>query len=139
MLKFHPEPGTILICNFDGFKEPEMVKARPVVVVSPRLKRRHGLLTVAPLSTLEPEPCMGYHCRVELLQPLPEPFTRTVMWVKADMIYNVGFHRLGLVRTGRDSTGKRKYLTPKLSRETMVQIQTCMLVGLGMQQLTIHL
>jgi uncharacterized protein YifN (PemK superfamily) len=44
MLKFHPEPGTILICDYStGFKKPEMVKKRPVVTISPRLKRRDGL------------------------------------------------------------------------------------------------
>ena len=131
MLKFHPEPGTIIVCNFEGFKEPEMVKARPVVVISPRLKRRHGLLTVVPLSTLEPVPFMDYHCRIELTQPLPAPFNRAVMWAKADMIYNVGFHRLDLLRTGRDSTGKRRHLTPRLSEETLAQIKKCVLIGLG--------
>ncbi|WP_210210156.1 type II toxin-antitoxin system PemK/MazF family toxin [Rhodopseudomonas palustris] len=56
-LKFHPEPGTILICDYStGFKAPEMVKKRPVVTVSPRLKRRDGLVTVVPLSTSRPEP-----------------------------------------------------------------------------------
>jgi mRNA interferase MazF len=29
-LKFHPEPGTILICDYTtGFIAPEMVKRRP--------------------------------------------------------------------------------------------------------------
>ena len=116
-----------------------MVKARPVIVVSPRLKRRHGLLTIVPLSTLEPDPCMDYHCRIEMLEPLPEPFSRSVMWAKADMVYNVGFHRLDLLRTARDRTGKRKYLTPKLPKEPMVQIQKCVLIGLGLPQLTNHL
>ena len=51
MLKFHPEPGTILICDYStGFRLPEMVKKRPVVTISPRLKRRDGLITVVPLS-----------------------------------------------------------------------------------------
>jgi hypothetical protein len=47
MLKFHPEPGTILIRDYTtGFREPEMVKRRPIVTISPRLKRRDGLITV---------------------------------------------------------------------------------------------
>jgi len=49
-LKYHPDPGDILICNFAvGFKEPEMVKSRPCVVLSPRLRRRSGLCTVVSL------------------------------------------------------------------------------------------
>src|SRR3546814_2449978 len=40
----HPPTGTILTCNFDaGFKEPEMVKRRPVIVVSPKISIRAGL------------------------------------------------------------------------------------------------
>ncbi|WP_198669160.1 type II toxin-antitoxin system PemK/MazF family toxin [Elioraea thermophila] len=47
--------GTILLCDDDtGFRPPEMVKRRPVVVVSPRLPHRDGLATVVPLSTTAP-------------------------------------------------------------------------------------
>ena len=36
-LKYPPRPGTLWMCDFDtGFKPPEMVKKRPVVVISPR-------------------------------------------------------------------------------------------------------
>lgn len=39
-LRFHPKPGTILMCDFDtGFQVPEMVKKRPVIVLSPKRKR----------------------------------------------------------------------------------------------------
>ena len=56
-LKFHPKPGTILVCDFrQGFRAPEMIKRRPVVVVSPRLRNRTDLCTVVPLSTIEPRP-----------------------------------------------------------------------------------
>ena len=47
-------PGTILRCDYSrgGFQPPEMVKARPAVVISPRLPHRAGLcfrdVTVAP-------------------------------------------------------------------------------------------
>lgn len=140
VLKFHPEPGTILVCDFSGFREPEMVKRRPVVVVSPRLKRRDGLLTVAPLSTTEPSVLMDYHCRIELAPPLlPEPFDSPVMWVKADMIYNVSFDRLELVRTGRDHTGKRKYVQRQIANDDIIRIQRGILCGLGLPHLTKHL
>ena len=36
-LGFHPNAGDIVICDYaTGFKPPEMVKVRPVVVISPR-------------------------------------------------------------------------------------------------------
>ena len=81
---------------------------------------------------------MDYHCRIELPHPLPEPFGGGVMWAKADLVYSLGFHRLDLLRTGRDATGRRKYLTPKLSRETLAEVRKCVPIRLGLRQLTNH-
>lgn len=138
-LKFHPESGTILVCDFSGFTKPEMIKRRPVIVISPRLKRRGDLLTVVPLSTTPPDPVEDYHCKLSLNPPLPEPYDSLDMWVKADMIYNVGFHRLDLLRTERDLTGKRKYLTLRIIEDDLRKIRHCMLMGLGLPHLTKHL
>ena len=41
-LKFNPKPGMILLCDYSGFKVPEMVKRRPAVVILPR-HRSSGL------------------------------------------------------------------------------------------------
>ena len=57
-LNFHPEPGMVLICDFTtGFRVPEIVKRRPVVVISPRRRRasislvyRGGIKYHCPLS-----------------------------------------------------------------------------------------
>lgn len=54
-IKFHPEPGAVLICDLDGMKFSEMQKRKPAVVISPSLKSRVGLCTVVPLSTTEPK------------------------------------------------------------------------------------
>ena len=137
MLKFHPEPGTILICDYStGFRLPEMVKKRPVVTISPRLKRRDGLITVVPLSTSPPVPVCDHHCKISLKQTLPEPFDSAEMWVKADMLATVGFERLDLVRTGRDPFGKRKYLTPQLEPEALQIVYQCVLHAIGLGHLT---
>jgi mRNA interferase MazF len=80
------------------------------VTISPRLKRRDGLITVVPLSTTPPSPVCDHHCRLTMVPALPEPFDSPEMWVKADMLATVGFARLDLIRTGRDPFGKRKYL-----------------------------
>jgi uncharacterized protein YifN (PemK superfamily) len=136
-LKFHPEPGTVLICDYtQGFRAPEMVKRRPVVTVSPRLKRRDGLVTIVPLSMSEPEHVCDHHCQVTFEQPLPEPFDSPTMWVKADMIATVAFSRLDLIRTGRDQFGKRKYLTVRLEPEQLRKIHDCVLHALGLSALT---
>jgi uncharacterized protein YifN (PemK superfamily) len=137
MLTFHPEPGTILICDSStGFKEPEMVKTRPVVTVSPRLKRRDGLVTVVPLSTTEPVPVCNHHCKLRFNPVLPPPFDSEEVWVKADMLATVGFGRLDRIRTGRDQSGKRKYLTPRLKPEQLKSVYQCVLHSIGLGDLT---
>lgn len=56
-IREHPPLGTLLLCDFgSGFKPPEMVKRRLVVVISPRIKARPGLCTVVALSTTLPKP-----------------------------------------------------------------------------------
>lgn len=136
-LKFHPEPGTILICDYNsGFVAPEMTKRRPVVVISPRLKRRPGLCTVVPFSTTPPDFEALYHCEIRFERLLPPPFDAESMWVKADMLATVGFHRLNLLRTGRDFEGKRRYITVKLNQEDMEKIYSCVLHAVGLPHLT---
>lgn len=139
-LKFHPEPGALLLCDYStGFCEPEMVKRRPVVVISPRLKRRNGLVTVVPLSTLRPDPMMDYHYELTIETPLPKPFDSPVMWVKADMLATVGFQRLDLFREGRGPDGQRKYLTLKIDAAQLRCVYECVLHGIGLPRLTEHL
>lgn len=136
-LKFHPEPGTILVCDYTtGFILPEMVKRRPVVTISPRLKRRDGLITVVPLSTSAPKPVCDHHCSIRLAHALPPPFDSKEMWVKADMLATVSFDRLDLVRTGRDPYGKRKYLTPQLEPDQLKIVYHCVLHAIGLSHLT---
>ena len=48
-LSYYPSIGEIVLCDYRGFIEPEMIKTRPVVVVSPRLRRRGNLIGVVPL------------------------------------------------------------------------------------------
>jgi mRNA interferase MazF len=67
----HPLCGTILVCDFSGLKEPEMVKRRPVIVVSPKITARPGLCTVVALSTVQPAKIMPYHVQLSLSLPPP--------------------------------------------------------------------
>lgn len=136
----HPAPGTILMCNFDqGFRQPEMIKRRAVVVVSPRISVRPGLCTVVPLSTTTPQPEMPYHCRLRINPPLPPPFDGDWKWVKGDMICAVGFHRLDLVRLAKGPDGRRRYRRDRLNPEDMRRIRACVLAALGLGGLTKHL
>ena len=138
-IRFPVGPGTILLCDYSlgGFREPEMVKRRPALVVSPRLPYRDGLCTVVPLSGTPPARDVAYVVKLALLEPLPEPFEQRYWWAKCDMIATVGFSRLDLFRTGRDQSGKRKYLHPVLPKSDMERVICGILAALGVDRLTI--
>lgn len=113
-LRFHPKPGVVLRCDFStGFQPPEMVKARPVVVISPSLKGRDGLVTVVPLSSTPRTQVQNYHFQLPR-NCLPQlgAFQQKDSWVKGDMVYTVAMGRLDLYRLNkRGPGGKRLYFT----------------------------
>jgi mRNA interferase MazF len=132
-------PGTVLLCDYDrgGFQPPEMIKRRPAIVISPRLRHRDGLCTVVPISGSEPIQDVEYVVRLELDEPLPHPFPNKVFWVKCDMLATVGFARLDLFRTQRDQYGKRKYLHPKVSDDELNRVKVGVLHAIGCHNLTL--
>jgi mRNA interferase MazF len=139
-IREHPPIGTVMLCDFNaGFKIPEMVKRRPCVVISPKIALRPGLCTVVALSTDAPYPIMPYHCQIDLRPELPEPWKSDGVWVKGDMVNAVGFHRLDLIRLGKDFGGKRQYLLTPLSVENIKKIRHCVLTAIGLGTLTKHL
>ena len=132
-IKFDLPPRTILLCDYGmgGFRPPEMVKRRPVVIVSPRLRHRSGLVAVVPLSRTAPDRPSDHHCQVTMPYPLPG-FPEVACWVKADMVATVGFERLDMFRTDRDQSGKRKYLSPRISEEDFERIKASIRAALGL-------
>jgi len=141
-ISIHPKIGQILLCDFSGFKEPEMVKSkRPVVVVSGALKGRAGLVTVVPLSTVKPDPVQPYHYLLpKQFMPMLKYFQQSDSWVKGDMLYTIAFYRLNLIQLGtRNAVGKRNYFQNRLGTEQMQEIHKCILHGLNLSNLTIHL
>lgn len=139
-IREHPEKGSILICNFDAsFKEPEMVKPRPVIVLSPKIVNRPNLCTVVCLSTTPPNPVMPYHTQIDVRPLLPVGLQSDGLWIKGDMVYAVGFHRLDFIRVGKDRSGKRMYYYSQVSDHQLKQIHSCVLRGMGLAALTKHL
>lgn len=132
-INFHPRVGQLLTCDFSkGFKPPEMVKAsRPVLVLSTSVSQE--LVTVIPLSTVLPSPVEKYHYQIPMASmPQIHQYQDKQSWVKGDMLYTVGWHRLARISLGgRDSNGKRIYFTNKLSKQQMSSIYTCVFIGLG--------
>jgi mRNA interferase MazF len=75
-----------------------MVKPRCVIVLSPRIRTRAKLCTVVCLSSTAPNVKQQYHCQLDISPELPSPWSSKGVWVKGDMIYSIGFHRLNLIR-----------------------------------------
>jgi uncharacterized protein YifN (PemK superfamily) len=120
-LSFHPGAGTIVICDFStGFQAPEMVKVRPVVIVSPRRRGGGGLATVVPLSSTQPAPAEPWHYR---LPPGVYPPARSPMWAKCDMLATVSLGRLDRVKV-RDAAGKRSFAVYQVGAVHLAAIQT---------------
>lgn len=138
-IHFHPLPGTILICDFKGFITPEMVKRRPVVVVSPRFRERDNLCTVIPLSTTAPKKVMDYHFQLTIDPPLPSPISDPNPWVKGDMLTTVSFKRLKVPFDGKDDEGKRRDVVFVLDEHQLREVKRCALYGIGFPDLTGYL
>lgn len=136
-LKYNPRPGNILLCDFEGFKEPEMIKKRPVIVLS----IRHKLCVIVPLSTTEPNPIEKHHHQIPSVS-LPDRgkyHTSKSTWVKGDMIYTVSYERLTPIILGRDRNGKRQYFNQRLGRDQMKTVYSCVLYGLNLPELPAYL
>ncbi len=138
-IQFHPEQGTLVVCDFNGFVLPEMVKRRPAVIVSPRLRTRPGLCTLVPLSTTPPAQVAPYHFKLHVTPPLPPPYDAIFHWVKADMLYTVSFARLQMPFLGKDASGKRIYDVRVIDKADLRKIQHCILHGIGLTDLTAYL
>ena len=137
-IQFHPKQGAILVCNFDpGFKQPEMVKRRPVVVISPQISARADLCTVVPISTEPPRKVMPYHYEIDV--ELPPPWEKGPNWVKGDMVYAVAFRRLELIRFGRAEDNRRTYILIQLQNRDLKEVRKCVLHALGFSSLTKHM
>lgn len=136
----HPSRGSIVTVDYSsGFKEPEMVKKRLAVVLSPKIHGRPFLCTVVPLSLTEPKKVMPYNCRIRIPFEMPQSWGDHERWICGDMVNAVGFHRIDLLRLGKDSRGVRIYQTKALPDHLFKAVQRCALHGLGFSALTKHL
>lgn len=117
---FNIKTGHVLICDFErGFVPPEMVKSRPVVVISRSSTHYSGLCTIVPLSTTRPTKIELWHVRLTQ-HPIPHMDSGDPVWAKCDMIYTVSHARLS--RHHKKISGKREYLTAKVSTEDLAAI-----------------
>lgn len=119
MLKFQPKPGSVIYCDYSGFVSPEMVKKRPVIVVS-KHKHNSKLLTIVPISSTEPTPMHDYHLEMdEIFCTIHLAGKKS--WVKCDMINVVSLDRLNLVRDKK--SGLRH--APSVEIEFLGKVKEC--------------
>lgn len=110
-LNHFPKPKMVLSCDYEGFKKPEMIKPRPVIVLSSS-RARPDLCIVVPLSRTPPEILQKWHIPLSRASS----WDRQKRWVKCDMINTVSFRRLDRWMKGNNQrTGKRMYLSFKIS------------------------
>lgn len=138
-LTFYPTPGLVLMCDFStGFREPEMVKKRPVVVVSAKFQRtrpENSICTVVPISTAAPHPPERWHHKLAT-ESVPPPLRNDgeESWAKCDMVVSVAFNRLDKVRTARVDE-KRAFLMHNVLPDDLKAIQAGLLFVLDMANL----
>lgn len=128
-LKFYPRAGQVLMCDFFGFKVPEMVKVRPVVVVSPRLPRRSEIVAIVPISLTEPTPLMPYQFRLSKNYH-PEEADDLPCWAICDLVMNIGLYRLDGFKIGR-----RKWANPQMTGDDLAGVREGVRAGLGLDRL----
>jgi len=110
-LLYQPHPGSVVVCDFQGFVVPEMIKVRPVVILT-KHKKNKQLVTIVPLSTTQPFEVEDHHH--ELSQnPLPDKPNYISVWAKCDMVATVSLQRLDRYKTHQ--AGKRVYVVPEIS------------------------
>ena len=125
------------MCNFDtGFAPPEIVKVRPVVVVSDPSKMHTELATVVLLSTTTPDVIRPWHHKLDV-RSLPERLCEEETWAKCDLVNTVAFWRLDRVCRGKNrNTGQRTYVTHLVTPEDFTAIRKALLHIFGLQHLT---
>lgn len=133
-IHYQPVFGQVLICDFpQEFKQPEMIKRRPVVCISPKMRNRFGLATVVPLSTTKPTVDADYCVEIKLNSPISPKFNSPICWAKCDMLYTLSYGRLSVPYWGKDPSGKRLSNTMILDSGTMCEIMTGVLAGMGIK------
>ena len=112
------------MCDFTGNQVPEIVKRRPVAVITPNRIHRSGLVTVVPLSTTPPEPVQDWHYR---LTGNPIPGEIKEVWAKCDLVTTVRLGRLDRIKVGRD------YKTGNISGDQVRAIRVAAAKSFGIE------
>lgn len=115
----------ILVCNFSGYVEPEMVKSRRVVVVAPkraRVRLRDLTTVIVPLSEREPLAMLPWHHRIAS----GKYQTVKTSWAKGDLVSHVSVARLDRIY----HDGKR--IVPVVDSRDLTAIRRAVAAAIGL-------
>lgn len=129
------------MCNFSGYVEPEIVKFRRVIIVSPP-NRGARIALVVPISTTAPRFPTAVHVRLPGGAVYRCFAGAAEVWVKTDLLAHVRFDRLDRVRipvldlAGNPIPRKYEYLPPvTLSADHLREVRAGVLHALGLGRL----
>jgi uncharacterized protein YifN (PemK superfamily) len=129
-LSFQPKVGNVLMCDFEGYVAPEMIKKRPVVVIA-RNRANNQLVTVVPLSTTAPEVMETHHYRLPL-NPVPAHKGETC-WAKCDMLATVSITRMDRMKDGWNR------VVPIISAVDLNAIRLCVVNALQLKSTIVNI
>jgi len=133
-----PRNGAILMCEFNAHElelasDGNMVKTRPVVVVSPQHHRRGKLLHVVPISLTAPKVIEPWHVEIPLdCIPAPARSKEGVRWAKCDMVVTVGWSRLNRY-VGPRKRGRIAYHDSYVDAETTIKLKKAIATVFGIR------
>ncbi|WP_052698031.1 type II toxin-antitoxin system PemK/MazF family toxin [Luteibacter yeojuensis] len=134
-----PRNGAILMCEFDKHElelasDGNMVKTRPVIVLSPQRNRRGRLLHVVPISMTPPRIIEPWHVEIALAC-FPAPLQRAVgtRWAKCDMVVTVGWSRLSRYE-GPRRAGRASYHDTYVDQVTMLRLKRAVASVFGIER-----
>ena len=94
-----PSPGMILMCDFDGYVAPEIIKRRHVIVISPKTQNQWGTCLVVPVSSVRPKQQSAVHVALDPTRYNCFDENRE-QWAKANLLAHVRTQRLDRVKNG---------------------------------------
>jgi uncharacterized protein YifN (PemK superfamily) len=126
-ITFLPEAGTVLMCDFTtGFRPPEIVKIRPVVVLSERSRNRETCIVV-PTSKSQ---ARDKDARTVKLERSRYGFLHEDSWAKCQCPYTISITRLYRMR-GPDGRSIDSRAT-KISDEDLMSVRQGAAASLGL-------
>jgi mRNA interferase MazF len=124
-LQFHPKPGAIVLADFPtDYLHGEMVKRRPVIVVSKRFVRgRQACATVVPISMTAPHVVEAHHVVVPATaMPKGLRDKAGTRFAICNCVNTLSLARMDLV-AGPRIGGRRSYETTQVSSELLLVVR----------------